>query len=59
MRRVAPRRHYDARCIPWAVTCEAKSIVALDDPLPMVVEALRRIGAAVGLRPRGRARVTP
>jgi D-aspartate ligase len=47
------------RWIPWAVSCETKSIVALDDPVPMVVGALRRIGGAVGLRPRGRPRITP
>jgi D-aspartate ligase len=44
------------RWIPWAVSCEAKSIVALDDPLPMVMGALMRVGAAVGLGPRARTR---
>jgi D-aspartate ligase len=44
------------RWIPWAVSCEAKSIVALDDPKPMVMGALMRIGAAFGLGPRARAR---
>ena len=44
------------RWIPWAVSCEAKSIVSLDDPLPMVMGALMRIGAAVGLGPRAKTR---
>jgi D-aspartate ligase len=42
--------------IPWAVSCEAKSMIALDDPLPMVMGGLARVGAALGLRRPARAR---
>jgi predicted ATP-grasp superfamily ATP-dependent carboligase len=40
------------RWVPWAVSCEAKSIVSLDDPLPIVMGALKRFGRAVGVGPR-------
>ena len=39
------------RWLPWAMSCEAKSVVALDDPLPMVmggVHAARRARSASG-----------
>jgi D-aspartate ligase len=44
------------RWIPWALSCEAKSVVALDDPLPTVMGVLMRIGARLGLGPRATAR---
>jgi predicted ATP-grasp superfamily ATP-dependent carboligase len=44
------------RWLPWALASEAKAIVALDDPLPMVMGGLNRIGQAVGIGPRGRRR---
>jgi predicted ATP-grasp superfamily ATP-dependent carboligase len=44
------------RWIPWAISSEAKAVVALDDPLPAVMGGLARVGARVGLGPRGRGR---
>ena len=44
------------RWIPWAVTSEAKAVVALDDPLPAVMGGLARVGARLGLGPRARRR---
>jgi D-aspartate ligase len=44
------------RWIPWALSCEAKAVVAVDDPLPMMMGALMRVGGAVGIGPRARAR---
>jgi D-aspartate ligase len=44
------------RWIPWALSCEAKSVVALDDPLPTVMGVLIRIGARLGLGPRARVK---
>jgi D-aspartate ligase len=44
------------RWIPWAVSSEAKAVVALDDPLPAVMGGLARVGARVGLGPRSRGR---
>jgi D-aspartate ligase len=41
------------RWLPWAVSCEAKFIVSLDDPLPTVMGALQRLRRAVGVRPGG------
>jgi predicted ATP-grasp superfamily ATP-dependent carboligase len=42
------------RWIPWAISSEAKAVVALDDPLPAVMGGLARVGARVGLGPRAR-----
>jgi D-aspartate ligase len=42
------------RWIRWAIACEAKSIVALDDPLPMVMGGLARVGGRLGVGPRAR-----
>ncbi len=42
------------RWIRWAIACEAKSVVALDDPLPMVMGGLTRVGARLGIGPRAR-----
>jgi len=42
------------RWIPWAMRAEAKAIVALDDPLPLVMGGIGRLGAAVGVGPRAR-----
>ena len=42
------------RWLRWAAGAEAKSIVARDDPLPMVMGAVARLGAAVGIGPRAR-----
>ena len=42
------------RWIPWAMASEAKSIIALDDPLPFVMGGLGRLGAIVGVGPRAR-----
>jgi D-aspartate ligase len=44
------------RWVPWAISAEAKAVVALDDPLPAVMGGLARLGARVGLGPRRRAR---
>ena len=44
------------RWIPWALSSEAKSALALDDPLPAVMGILLHAGARVGLGPRARAR---
>lgn len=44
------------RWLPWAISSEAKAVVALDDPLPAVMGGLARVGARVGLGPRGRRR---
>jgi len=44
------------RWLPWAISTEAKSIVAVDDPLPMVMGGVHRLGAALGIGPRGRRR---
>ena len=40
------------RWVPWAMSAEAKSLVALDDPLPVLMGALARIGARLGVGPR-------
>ena len=42
------------RWLRWAMSCEAKSIVALDDPLPVIMGGIARAGAPLGLGPRGR-----
>ena len=42
------------RWIPWALSAEAKSVVALDDPRPMLSGALMRLGSAVRVGPRAR-----
>jgi D-aspartate ligase len=42
------------RWIPWAISSEAKALVALDDPLPAVMGGLARVGARLGLGPRAR-----
>jgi predicted ATP-grasp superfamily ATP-dependent carboligase len=42
------------RWLPWALRAEAKAIVALDDPLPLVMGGIGRLGAAVGVGPRAR-----
>jgi D-aspartate ligase len=42
------------RWIRWALSCEAKADVALDDPAPVMVWALTRIGHALGIGPRAR-----
>jgi D-aspartate ligase len=42
--------------VPWAVSAEAKALVALDDPLPSVMGGLARLGARVGVGPRRRSR---
>jgi D-aspartate ligase len=44
------------RWLPWAIASEAKAIVAVDDPLPMVMGGLHRLGGALGVGPRGRRR---
>jgi D-aspartate ligase len=44
------------RWIPWAIASEAKSVVALDDPLPAVMGALARVGGRFGVGPRARRR---
>jgi D-aspartate ligase len=44
------------RWLPWAMSSEAKSIVAVDDPLPMVMGGVHRLGKALGVGPRGRRR---
>ena len=44
------------RWMPWALSAEAKSTVALDDPMPMVMGALSRLGAVLGIGPRSRRR---
>jgi predicted ATP-grasp superfamily ATP-dependent carboligase len=44
------------RWLPWAISCEAKAVVAMDDPLPMVMGGVHRIGSALGVGPRGRRR---
>jgi D-aspartate ligase len=53
---IAARRHGVPlrRWIPWALSCEAKSVLALDDPLPAVMGALHRLGGPLGLGPRRR-----
>ena len=42
------------RWIPWALSCEAKSIVSLDDPLPVVMGGLARAGVPLRLGRRSR-----
>ena len=42
------------RWIPWAMSAEAKSVVALDDPLPVLMGAFARVGARLGFGPRAR-----
>ena len=42
--------------IPWAIATEAKSTVALDDPLPAVMGALVRVGGRMGVGPRAHRR---
>jgi len=44
------------RWIPWAISCEAKSVVSLDDPLPFLMGALVRLAAPLGVGPRARRR---
>jgi D-aspartate ligase len=44
------------RWLPWAMSSEAKAIVAVDDPLPMVMGGVHRLGKALGVGPRGRRR---
>lgn len=44
------------RWLPWAMSSEAKAIVAVDDPLPMVMGGLHRLGRLLGVGPRGRRR---
>jgi D-aspartate ligase len=44
------------RWLPWALASEAKAIVAVDDPLPMVMGAVHRLGGALGVGPRGQRR---
>jgi D-aspartate ligase len=41
------------RWLPWAISTEAKSNVALDDPLPVLMGAMFRAGARLGRGPRG------
>ena len=40
------------RWLPWAISSDAKSNVALDDPLPVLMGALVRAGARFGRGPR-------
>ena len=40
------------RWVPWAMSAEAKSVVALDDPMPMVMGALVRLGGRLRVGPR-------
>jgi D-aspartate ligase len=44
------------RWLRWAIGAEAKSVVARDDPLPMVMGGLARVGGALGIGPRARRR---
>jgi predicted ATP-grasp superfamily ATP-dependent carboligase len=44
------------RWLQWAIASEAKSVVARDDPLPVVMGGLARIGGALGVGPRARRR---
>jgi D-aspartate ligase len=44
------------RWLPWALASEAKSTVSLDDPLPIVMGTAARLGARLGVGPRGRPR---
>jgi D-aspartate ligase len=44
------------RWLPWAVASQAKSTVSLDDPLPILMGAAARLGAPLGIGPRGRRR---
>jgi predicted ATP-grasp superfamily ATP-dependent carboligase len=42
------------RWLPWAIGADAKSVAARDDPLPMIMGGLARLGAVVGVGPRAR-----
>ena len=42
------------RWVPWAISSDAKSVVSLDDPLPVIMGALARAGAWLGRGPRAR-----
>lgn len=44
------------RWLPWALSAEAKAVVAVDDPLPMAMGAAHRLGRALGVGTRGRRR---
>jgi D-aspartate ligase len=39
------------RWIPWALGCEAKAVVALDDPMPALMGAVSRLGAPLRVGP--------
>jgi D-aspartate ligase len=54
----AARRHGVPmrRWIRFAVACEAKSVVSLDDPLPFMMGAFARLGGRLGIGPRRRRR---
>jgi D-aspartate ligase len=40
------------RWLPWAMSAEAKAVVALDDPLPSMMGGMARLAAHVGVGPR-------
>jgi D-aspartate ligase len=42
------------RWLPWALRADAKTVIALDDPLPFLLKVARKVGAAPLARARAR-----